>query len=664
MVHAPDGVEQTARCLAAVAATVPPEIAYDVVVVDDATTDATPVLLACCEGDVQVVRTDEPLGFPACANHGAALARSDVLVLVPERAAVPEGWLEALLAALTVQGVGAACGPFDGGLPAWLAVRAEAFADAGGLSLGQPVAPAVNALLAAVRHAGWSVAGWPGEPAGTAAASPGEPRACDTGHDGPAGVVRRLEQAAEGAAAIGQPELALASATAAAEVAWFHHPGRFTSPKLERILHLVGRRLTPLARRPSLRPRPAAGDVARVLHVLTEAYNLGGHTRLAWRWMAADGNRHHEIVLTSHSGPVPEALVSAADGVHDLATVAGPSLAERAVALREIATGADVVVCHTHPHDAVAVAALAAPRPPVVYVNHAGHVFWIGTGVADVVACTRESTARLAVTRRGIDPRRIAILPVPVDPLPPPCSTQEARRQLGLDPEAVVLLSVASAYKYEPLGDVGFRDLVVPALLSLPAAVCVVVGPEPLGPWKQAAFATGGRVIAAGRRANLALFYAAADVYLDSYPLCSTTAFLEGAAAGLPVLTYQPHGREAGPFAADDPALGEGLVVAHSEAEYRERLASLVLDETLRHRLGERAAEGVRLAHSGEGWLARLESVYSTASTIPPARPPVADVAESSAWIDRALAALHRRAGAPSIDHIVARHMGAFVGAP
>lgn len=666
MVHAPDGVERTAACLNALAETLGDDAPCDVVVVDDATTDLTSALLACLEGDVTVVRVEQPSGFAACANLGAGLACSDVLVFLPHRAPLPKDRLETLFALLARRGVGAVCGrPGEEGpdAPDWLAVCAEAFADAGGFDLSSSTGAAVRRLCQQIAAAGWEVVGGPAEAAsdGHGPIAAGLPGRRADALDANESVLQRLEQAVEDANEAGAVELALATAAAAGEVAWFHHPGRFASPRIERALELLGRRLAPGRPRPNVR-RPAE----RVLHVLTEAYDIGGHTRLAWRWMAVDSLRHHEVVLTAHrGGPPPPGLVAAAAAVHDLDAAAGPSPLSKAQALRELAARADIVVCHTHPFDAVAPAALAAGRPPVAFVNHAGHVFWLGLAIADTLVCLRESTARLAVERRGIDPARISLLPIPLDDVAAPCDRAEAKRRLGLDPSSVVLLTVASSYKLAGVDGEGFCDLVVPALMGLPNAVLVVVGPDAHGPWARASVATGGRLRAVGRQSDLRLFYAAADIYCDSYPLCSTTAFLEAALTGVPVLSYQPHGTEAGPLAADALGLDEGLVVARSRAGYRAALADLVLDETRRSILGERARQEALAVHCGDAWVARLETLYETAhrlwSTSPASSRALAAAERSDGWLDRTVQALHQLGGCPSIDDIAARHLAPLV---
>lgn len=98
MVPVFNAVEETRRCLEAVAATVDSAKA-GVIVIDDASThEDIRTLLAQQPSDWVMVRNAHNLGFVATANLGMALAgRSDV-VLLNSDTQVSAGWLEALLA--------------------------------------------------------------------------------------------------------------------------------------------------------------------------------------------------------------------------------------------------------------------------------------------------------------------------------------------------------------------------------------------------------------------------------------------------------------------------------------------------------------------------------------------------------------------------------------
>ena len=103
----------------------------------------------------------------------------------------------------------------------------------------------------------------------------------------------------------------------------------------------------------------------------------------------------------------------------------------------------------------------------------------------------------------------------------------EAKRneRLGYDSDVVLLLTIATPFKYSATGQIGFLDLVTPVLEEFPKAVLIAVGPDDEGAWQSAKIRTNGRIVALGKRWDNDLLYAAADIYLDSVPFSSITSF-------------------------------------------------------------------------------------------------------------------------------------------
>ncbi len=69
---------------------------FEVVVVDDASTDTTPQLLAAYGGRVRTVRHQTNEGFAAACNAGAAVASGEYLVFLNNDVLPEAGWLDAL----------------------------------------------------------------------------------------------------------------------------------------------------------------------------------------------------------------------------------------------------------------------------------------------------------------------------------------------------------------------------------------------------------------------------------------------------------------------------------------------------------------------------------------------------------------------------------------
>lgn len=411
----------------------------------------------------------------------------------------------------------------------------------------------------------------------------------------------------------------------AAGYAFFNHAGMFARPRLEAVVTETAVRALPPARWAP--PRGGGPPFKRILHVMTQAEGVGGHARFALRWVQNDESRSHDLVLTRQRAPLPPALQEAirSQGGRLRSIRGGPrrDLVARAAELRQLLSGYDAAVLYLHPYDVVSLMALAGPgqRPPTVFVNHADHAFWLGTSVADLVACIRETGIDLCVDRRRVPRDRCVLLPIPMEEVEPSSSQEAAKRELGLPSTAVVLVSVATAYKYEPIDDFDFLKLVTPVLATHPNAVLVAVGPH--GPrWAEAGRELGGRIVAPGPQADLKRFYDAADVYLDSYPVSSVTSLLEAGSLGVPVVRLRPYRGEEAVLCANDPAL-KGLSGEAADAgTYTALLSRLVEDPEHRARVGSATRDAVAASHAPRAWRIHVESVYRRLAAMPPAGGP------------------------------------------
>jgi GT2 family glycosyltransferase len=166
VVVARDRAALTLRCLTALAR-LPDEPTFEVVLVDDGSTDETPAILDAIEGDLVAVRNDEPAGLAVAWDQGVAASSGQHVVLLHDDAVPCEGWLSALVDPFNANGdVGAArprCIDLAGAFlpePHWLAlaVRRAAYDDVGGFAGTEAPGKAQKLeLLDALRRAGWGV---------------------------------------------------------------------------------------------------------------------------------------------------------------------------------------------------------------------------------------------------------------------------------------------------------------------------------------------------------------------------------------------------------------------------------------------------------------------------------------------------------------------------
>jgi GT2 family glycosyltransferase len=87
----------TRKCLEALFER-PPGVDFEVIVVDDASTDSTPPLLEEYGENLKVVTHSENLGFAASCNDGAAVSNVEFVVFLNNDTIPLDGWLDALVA--------------------------------------------------------------------------------------------------------------------------------------------------------------------------------------------------------------------------------------------------------------------------------------------------------------------------------------------------------------------------------------------------------------------------------------------------------------------------------------------------------------------------------------------------------------------------------------
>ena len=93
---ASNDVDQTKKCLEAIIENTPEDL-YEVVIIDNSSTDETKEFLACLEGDVKIITNETNAGMSIVFNQGARIADGEYLVFLGSDAKPQEKWLEEIL---------------------------------------------------------------------------------------------------------------------------------------------------------------------------------------------------------------------------------------------------------------------------------------------------------------------------------------------------------------------------------------------------------------------------------------------------------------------------------------------------------------------------------------------------------------------------------------
>lgn len=406
---------------------------------------------------------------------------------------------------------------------------------------------------------------------------------------------------------------AAAAAQAAANHAVLWHTGRFVCPDLEASIARLAEAALP---HPGSAPRrDEARGPLRVLHVATEMHSIGGHSRNAARWMAQDSGNRHSLALTRQHDPIPadivEAVAATGGEIVQLNQRRG-GLLDWARLLQDRIAAADVVVMHVHSMDVIPFLACGgmASWPPVLYVNHADHLFWVGARFVDLVVSSRRSGNALCLSRRGINPDRTALLPLCLNEAGPRPDREASRRALGIAEDHVVILTVARGLKFKPVGGEEFPDPLVPLLRRNPNVRLMVVGAGGEVDWSVAEAQVPGQIRAIPATREPGPYFAAGDIYLDSFPFASITSLLEAGLTGLPLVTRNPFGPDCDIMGADTLGFDGSIVRVSSSARLPDALQALIDDPQRRRALGASTRAEITGLNLGEGWRKHLAATY------------------------------------------------------
>ncbi|MFT4756021.1 MAG: hypothetical protein ACI8Q1_001463 [Parvicella sp.] len=313
------------------------------------------------------------------------------------------------------------------------------------------------------------------------------------------------------------------------------YTGYLSSIRLEELLLKTGTALFPFSNYKKKEAVPK-----KVLHIGTEFYNVGGHTRVALDWIKNDLESHSEILLINQTR---EFNLETAAKIHYLRE--GSHL-EKAEELRSFFTDNyfDVIVLHQHMEDVVPTLALWDIKEKtdslVLFYNHANFRFSLGNIVAHKRVNITEGDQHISKQFRY--PMEDCVLPFVLGDALPEKSEKiiiKSKKELNINDE-IVFISIGSAYKYTPYWDQNFFAEWNAFLLENKNCILIVIGCvlkdfESFCPNVEKA----SNLKLLGLVVNPSEYYQIGDYILDIYPMPTGLGMIQGTFWGLaPILPY------------------------------------------------------------------------------------------------------------------------------
>lgn len=334
---------------------------------------------------------------------------------------------------------------------------------------------------------------------------------------------------------------------AAAYFATMNFCGIYSDTFLERKLYQISNTIITGVKKRKIQP-------GTVLHVMSEAYATGGHTRVVLRWIQSDTQHKHSVVFTFPAmAPPPQWLIdaAAASGGH-VFHLKGEEDPVRAKELYQLSSEYEKIVLHIHMWDVVPVLAYShrSWTTPIYYMNHSSHTFWLGMGITDVfvILVTRMYNQRFMRTRRGVTDTPVEVLVLAHEKEPQVYEeghkTQDLRTELGIEKDAIVVTSMATEWRYAQNYEYNFDRFVKSLISKNRNCYVLLIGPPGNGSrWQNLREETGGRCKALGflPRDAVKKVFGITNIYVDSFIESSGGALDDAIAYGLPVFSMRAH---------------------------------------------------------------------------------------------------------------------------
>lgn len=344
------------------------------------------------------------------------------------------------------------------------------------------------------------------------------------------------------------------------------------------------------------------------LHVTTSVHNIGGHSRVLERWIKnAPNDQKHSVIVLDQKNPtqMPEVLNRNITEKNGDLIVLNKDLDHitKALELRKIANKYQYIVLHIHMHDIVPTIAFGNPefKRPIIFFNHAEHLFWVGISISDIIADFREFSKEFSLKRRKVV--KSEILPIPIDKNFIKLDQSECKEKLNIPKNTKVIVSIANEYKYNPFDEYDFVEFAINLLKSTENAVFYVIGPKPEAKyWADAIKKSNNRIVPLGivHFNEINKYICAADLYIESFPFPSFTALLDVARLNIPVVSLIT------PISHLDSILKVGIT---SENQNELLLKSKnILNKSISQ---NEVIDELRNDHYEEGWLKHLERLIS-----------------------------------------------------
>lgn len=274
----------------------------------------------------------------------------------------------------------------------------------------------------------------------------------------------------------------------------------------------------------------------RTLHVATEVYSSGGHTRVINNWINFEGENQDLLIINSERSQIENWLKETLkENSGKIILLQENNILERARELFNIAQNYERIILHIHPDDIIPILAFSNSKiiEKIYFYNHADHVFWLGVTINKCVLDLTSEGKELSSKKRGIINSEVLSIPL----------EEEQHESEAIDIDKIyelynikknnkIIFSMATEYKYNTILDYNFFEFLekLSPFLIKNDIYFLVAGPTLRNKsWKSIYEYSKKRVIPLGvvSKEKVKKIWKIIDLYIDSFPMNSYTCLLE-----------------------------------------------------------------------------------------------------------------------------------------
>lgn len=351
-------------------------------------------------------------------------------------------------------------------------------------------------------------------------------------------------------------------------------------------------------------------DKDSTIHIMTECYGVGGHSKVVERWiyLTSDLEKHSVVFVNQKESDIPKIfleLCSKSGGsVYSLKAIRGEN--EKAKKLRQLASVYERVILHTHMYDVIPLIAFGTSsfKRPVILYNHADHLFWLGVSIADKVAETRSWGQSFTLERRRVENSLVLSIP-------PNIELKRVSERVAFENNSKFLniLTVGTSHKYTSLDGNSFPHYMKLLLDKYSNLTFSVVGPQPSD--FSSALKGGDKHMSRVRflgcipNEQLNVEMQRADLVIDSFPMSGGTALGEAIAIGTPVLALKS-------VTGHLDYMYESESYCSDFSQLLSKTERFICDKNYRYYLSTNVGSLYQASENTDKWLERLNNIYKS----------------------------------------------------